>query len=56
MDDKNMKDNRNPEAIGKMLTSLKVQHPELTAAERADMIEDIYSVYGLTIHVSSNGK
>lgn len=51
-----VKDNRNPERLGNMLASLKTVHPELSAAKRADMIEEIYSIYNATTYQSSNGK
>lgn len=45
-----MVDKRDAEVIGKKLQELKEQYPNMTAAERADMIERDY------VYVNGDGK
>ena len=45
-----MRDNRAGEAIGEAIMALKVTHPNLSAAQRADMLDEVYRIYNISIN------
>lgn len=56
-----MRDIRDPEKIGESLARLKEIHPELSAIERHDLIEEGYKASHLAIaasngHYTTNGS
>lgn len=49
-----LRDNRDPEQLGQTLLQLKRIHPDKTAAERADILDEVHRISHYA-YLTSNG-